>query len=110
MFPELGRTHFSDTIYIGQHAANTMPTVKRVILDILKPHSPNVLEFARSLASSGQYHVKVTVVEMDEQTETLEVVIEGEDIDFDAINGSISEIGGSLHSIDEVEVSGIEPQ
>lgn len=84
-----------------------MVLVKRLVLDVLKPHQPNALEFSQAIASTdGKSRVHVTVVEVDEHTETLKVVIEGEAIDFEAIQSSIGEMGGSLHSIDEVEVQG----
>ena len=82
-----------------------MAFVKRLVLDVLKPHQPNVLEFAQAIANADrQCRVRVTVLEVDENTETLQVVIEGDRIDFESIQSSISELGGSLHSIDEVEV------
>ena len=84
-----------------------MSQLKRVVLDILKPHQPNVLEFTRLLAEQGGYQVKVTVLEMDDKTETIEVEISGEAIDFPRIEQAISEFGASLHSIDEVEVQGV---
>lgn len=83
-----------------------MVRVKRLVLDVLKPHHPNVLEFSRVLAEQGLHRVKLTVVEMDDQTETLQVMIEGPDIDFERIQAAIEEFGASLHSIDEVEVEG----
>ena len=83
-----------------------MTQVTRVVLDILKPHHPNVLEFARVLAEQGDYKVKLKVLEMDDKTETLLVEIDGEAIDFERIQQAISEFGASLHSIDEVEVEG----
>ena len=87
-----------------------MVLVKRLVLDVLKPHQPNVLEFSQAIAEAGgDYHVYITVLEVDENTETVQVVIEGDAIDFDTIQISISNLGGSLHSIDEVEVQG-EPQ
>lgn len=87
-----------------------MVLVKRLVLDVLKPHRPNALEFSRAIAKAGgDYRVRTTVLEIDERTETLQVVVEGDAIDFDAVQSSISDLGGSLHSIDEVEVQG-EPQ
>jgi hypothetical protein len=83
-----------------------MTFVKRLVLDILKPHTPNVLDFTRTLAAQGELRVKLTVLEMDDKTETLQVVIEGEDIDFERIQQAIAESGASLHSIDEVEILG----
>lgn len=83
-----------------------MVTVKRLVLDVLKPHIPNSLDFAMALAQQGVgYRVNFTVIEVDENTETVEIVIEGEDIDFDVITQTLSSLGGSLHSIDQVEVA-----
>lgn len=83
-----------------------MPLIKRVVLDVLKPHQPSVLELARTIAErhDGCY-VKITVVEMDEKTETTMIDIAGNDIIFDDIVETITSLGGSVHSIDEVEVS-----
>ncbi|MDX1431198.1 MAG: DUF211 domain-containing protein [Gammaproteobacteria bacterium] len=82
-----------------------MAVVKRIVLDVLKPHNPNVLEFARRIADEDPgSHVQVRVTEMDEKTETLVVVIEGAEIDIDRVEAALKSMGASLHSIDEVEV------
>ena len=82
-----------------------MVFVKRVVLDVLKPHQPNALEFSRVIAMSGvDYRVRLTVLEVDENTESLQIVVEGSEIDFEKIQTAISDMGGSLHSIDEVVV------
>lgn len=82
-----------------------MLQLKRLILDVLKPHHPDVVEFARAIARQGNdYIVKLTVAEMDDKTETLELIIEGNDIQLDNIVAAINELGGSVHSIDGVEV------
>ena len=82
-----------------------MVSVKRMVLDILKPHHPNALEFSQAIAEVGaDYHVNLIVLEVDKNTETIKVEIEGSAIDFDVIQDAITNMGGSLHSIDEVEV------
>lgn len=82
-----------------------MISVRRVVLDVLKPHQPNALEFSKAIAVVGSgYRVCLTVVEMDEKTETLQLEIEGDSVDMDAIESAISSMGASLHSIDQVEV------
>jgi hypothetical protein len=84
--------------------------VKRIVLDVLKPHHPNALEFAVGLAALGpDYRVALSVAEVDEQTETLVVEIDGDDIDFQAVTETIAAMGGSVHSIDEVAVHGQSP-
>lgn len=82
-----------------------MVSVKRIVLDVLKPHQPDALEFSRAIAGTGEgYFVRLMVLEMDERTETLQIEVTGDAIDFDKIQSTISDMGGSLHSIDEVEV------
>ena len=87
-----------------------MINVKRIMLDVLKPHQPNSLEFTSAIAEqSPGASVKLTVIEVDEQTETVIIVIEGQDLRYNEITEAISTMGGTVHSIDEVEVeSGLE--
>ena len=82
-----------------------MVLVKRLVLDILKPHQPRALEFCSKLAEVGDdYAVSLTVHGVDEETETIEVCIEGYDLDFVAIQSAITKMSSSLHSVDVVEV------
>ena len=85
-----------------------MVKVQRITLDILKPHSPNGLEFSMQLAEKCpgcRFHFKV--LEVDEKTETVIVVIESDNIPYEAVSDAITSMGGSIHSIDEVDVIGI---
>ena len=36
-----------------------MPLIKRVVLDVLKPHQPNVLEFASAIVDKNKNYVKI---------------------------------------------------
>ena len=82
-----------------------MERVKRLVLDVLKPHDPNPLEFARELVSlCVGYEVRLVVDEMDEKTESIILEITAHNIDYKLIAEKIKEMGGSIHSIDEVEV------
>lgn len=82
-----------------------MAIVTRLLLDVLKPHQPNALTFASTVADSCKdCTVSITVVERDEKTETILLAIEGRALDFDVITAAINQLGGSMHSVDEVEV------
>ncbi|SIS68138.1 DUF211 domain-containing protein [Neptunomonas antarctica] len=82
-----------------------MIAVKKVVLDVLKPHHPNALEFCLALSAAIENStVKVNVIAVDEKTESLEVFVKAEIIDFDLIQGVINQMGGALHSIDAVVV------
>ena len=77
--------------------------LRRVVLDLLKPHEPTTLEFAQRIADAdGVTGVNATVIEVDSEVENLKVTVEGDAIDFDAVEEAITELGGSLHSIDQV--------
>jgi hypothetical protein len=87
-----------------------MTKTRRLVLDVLKPHQPNALDFSSTLADLGaDYRVKLTVTEVDKKTESTIVTIEGADINFENIKTAIEKMGASVHSIDEVEVYGAEP-
>ena len=49
-----------------------MSLLKRIVLDVLKPHQPSILEFADTIANQCENsRVKITVIEVDEKTETI---------------------------------------
>lgn len=84
-----------------------MTKTRRLVLDVLKPHQPNALDFSTALAELGpDYRVKLTVTEVDKKTESTIVTISGADINFENIKAAIEKMGASVHSIDEVEVCG----
>jgi len=81
-----------------------MVHIKRVVLDVLKPHNPNALDFTTSIADKVPgCRIRLTVTAMDEKTETVLLIIEGENIPFTLVSEVISSLGGSIHSIDEVD-------
>lgn len=82
-----------------------MLKTRRLVLDVLKPHQPNAVEFARALAEQGAgYQVRLVVAEVDEKTDTLRIEVCGAALDFERLQLAIETLGGSLHSIDEVDV------
>jgi len=84
--------------------------LKRLVLDVLKPHSPSLPEFAEILGSvSGVKNVNLSLIEIDQDTETIKVTLEG-DLNYETIKGMIEEKGGVVHSIDEVSVTETRPR
>lgn len=82
-----------------------MATIRRVVLDVLKPHEPKIIPFTKELSDSEDVTgITAKLVEIEENVRTIRVTIEGEDIDMDAIEAQINDLGGSVHSIDEVSV------
>lgn len=81
-----------------------MAILKRIVLDVLKPRHPNIIDFATAIADLGpDYNVVVKVDEVDDKTESVMLSVVGESLDFEVIQQSIQSLGGSLHSIDEIE-------
>ena len=82
-----------------------MVSIKSIILDVLKPHHPDSLEFASAIAEKTTgARVELTVDEVDEKTESVVILIEGENLEYEVIEEVISNLGGSVHSIDNVKV------
>ena len=72
---------------------------------MLKPHAPSLPEFASFLVElEGVTRVDVSLVEMDERTESLKVVLHGVEIDFDELKGHMEKQGAVIHSVDQVIV------
>ena len=79
--------------------------VRRLILDVLKPHKPNIIELSQRLTSlDGISGVNCMVEEVDQETENIKVTIEGADIDYEEVLRTIESMGGAVHSIDSVSV------
>ncbi len=77
----------------------------KIVLDVLKPHKPSIIEMANTLINvDGVKKVNIIIREMDAETETVKVVIEGKSINYNRVEESIEHLGASIHSVDEVEM------
>jgi len=80
--------------------------LKKVVLDVLKPiKGYSLVTLAQNLTKvDGVKRVSVVVNEIDVETVTLNVTVEGDDIDFDGLRSSLEDMGAVIHSVDEVIV------
>ncbi|HID96583.1 MAG TPA: hypothetical protein EYP57_00060 [Thermodesulfobacteriaceae bacterium] len=77
--------------------------VRRIVLDVLKPHEPSILAFAQKLSSLNDVDgVDITVYEMDAKVENIKITIQGKRLIFEKIVEQIENLGGAIHSIDKV--------
>lgn len=77
--------------------------IKLLVLDVLKPHHPNIVEFGKTLAdSNGIENIDITVYSVDEKTEDVKVVLEGISLDFEIIRKTIENTGAVVHSVDKI--------
>lgn len=76
--------------------------LRRVVLDLLKPHEPSIVEFARQLGGlPGVDGVNLNVYEVDTEVENVKLTAEGNDVPYERIIDVIRDLGGTVHSVDE---------
>ncbi len=78
--------------------------LRRIVLDVLKPiKGPTIIDVAEELANMpGIDGVNITVTEIDVETISITMVIEGSHIDFEQVEKKLEELGCVIHSIDQV--------
>ena len=81
-------------------------SIKRLVIDSLKPRETTVVELSRALADSkGVDEVDIIVTEVDARTETTKLTIKGMDIDYEQILNVMKEHGATVRSVDEISVA-----
>jgi hypothetical protein len=77
--------------------------LKRLVLDVLKPHKPTVVELSLELSTlEGIEGVNVIMNEIDQQVENVKIIIAGGNMHFESIKNKLEEMGATIHSVDEV--------
>ena len=80
-----------------------MGEIRRLVLDTLKPHEPSIIEMACQLSDlEGIAAVNISIYEMDRKVENAKITIEGESVSYRTVLDLIEELGGAVHSVDEV--------
>jgi len=78
-------------------------SIKRIVLDVLKPHTPSIIDLAERLGGmEGVSGVNISLEETDAETDSVKVTIEGNSINYDVVKKEISACGAVIHSIDGV--------
>ena len=77
--------------------------IRRLVLDVLKPHNPSVVELSEALSHlEGVEGVNVIIYEIDQQVENAKIIIAGSSISFESVKKKLEEMGATVHSVDEV--------
>jgi hypothetical protein len=80
-----------------------MGKILRLVLDVLKPHNPSIIQVAGELSDlRGVEAVNISIYEIDQRVENAKITLEGTSLDYDSVLKVIGENGGTVHSIDEV--------
>ena len=78
--------------------------VRRLVLDVLKPsEGPSMVELSRMISSvRGVSGVNISLREVDKDTETVKVTIEGMGVSYNSVLRELEKCGAVMHSVDEV--------
>jgi hypothetical protein len=77
--------------------------IRRLVLDVLKPHKPSVVEVSEALSHlEGVEGVNVIIYEIDQKVENAKIIIAGNPLNFEDIKSKLEELGATIHSVDEV--------
>lgn len=78
--------------------------IRRLVMDVDKAVArPAIPEIATAIsACSGVAGVNITVGEIDIETVGMDVIIEGEWLDYDEVVRAIEETGAVVHSLDQI--------
>lgn len=80
-----------------------MPAIRRLVLDILKPHDPSLLTFTDRIGSTDHVTAATaSLIEHDQEVQNVKLTVEGDDLDYDTIEAVVGELGGTVHSVDQV--------
>jgi hypothetical protein len=80
-----------------------MAPVRRLVLDVLKPHDPSLVVFTEHLADlDGIEGVTSSLIELDKEVQNVKLTLEGEQLDLDAVTEAVEELSGTVHSVDVV--------
>jgi hypothetical protein len=92
----------------GRGGKQKVSNIRRLVLDVLKPYEPSIVDLARQLSNiEGVDGVNINIYEIDRKVENAKVIIQGKDIIYDEILKVIQDNGGAVHSIDEAVAGNI---
>jgi len=78
--------------------------IRRLVLDVDKAMArPSLVAIAEAISAvPGTAALNITVTEIDVETVGMDIAIEGQDLDYDALAKAIEGAGAVVHSIDEL--------
>jgi uncharacterized protein len=80
-----------------------MSQIRRLVLDVLKPHEPTNLEVASAIGDLQDVDgVNLSLYEVDQQTENVKITVEGTNVNYNLVLQTIENLGGVVHSVDEI--------
>lgn len=82
---------------------SSMAPLRRLVVDVLKPHDPPLVEFTDRVAEIDTVEgVTASLIELDKEVQNVKLTVEGPDLEVAAIEKAIEELGATVHSVDQV--------
>jgi hypothetical protein len=80
-----------------------MTAVRRLVIDVLKPHDPPLVEFTSQVSDVESVEgVTASLIELDQEVQNVKLTFEGSGLEFDAIEETVERLGATVHSVDQV--------
>ncbi|MDS0293026.1 DUF211 domain-containing protein [Halogeometricum luteum] len=80
-----------------------MAPVRRLVLDVLKPHDPPLVEFTERVADLDAVEgATSSLVELDREVQNAKLTVEGSALDLPTLEDRVESLGGTVHSVDQV--------
>ena len=77
--------------------------IRRLVLDVLKPHNPGIVELSKELSAlDGVEGVNIVTYEIDQKVENVKIILGGTNINFERVKKKLESQGAAIHSVDEV--------
>jgi hypothetical protein len=82
-------------------------TLTKLVLDVLKQlKEPTIIEVAyRLLELDGIKSIDIEIKEIDVETLSLTITIEGSNIDFEKVRGTLEKLNVVVHGVNKIYVS-----
>ncbi len=86
-----------------RYGSNLPQGIRRIVLDVLKPHTPRLTDLAVMISRDSQVDgVNISLKEVDQNTESISVTLEGDNLNYESIKEILEQAGAVIHSIDQV--------
>lgn len=80
-----------------------MSQIRRLVLDVLKPHDLGIDRFAKTITEQqGVDAVNLSLIEVDEEVENIKATVEGDNMELEGLKKEVEDLGASIHSVDQI--------
>jgi len=79
--------------------------LKIMVIDVLKPHQPDIIEFGNAIEKEKSVRtLNLSVYATDVKTESVKIAVAGDNLDYKNIRKIIEDFGAVVHSTDKAVI------